>query len=52
VQISAIYTLQIWMHLLGICKIPKTNVQATSGLRDDNILVRSMAEREGRERER
>jgi len=47
-QISAIYPLQIWKHVARICKISKTNVLATSGLRDDNITGRSMG---GGERE-
>jgi len=50
-QISAIYPLQIWMHVLGICKISKTNMLVTSGLRDDNITGRSTGERERRERD-
>lgn len=51
-QINAMYPLKIWMHVLGICKISKTNTLVTSELRDDNITGRSTREREGRERDR
>jgi hypothetical protein len=41
------------MYVLGICKISKTNVLVTGGLRDDNITDRSTGKREGEsERER
>ena len=56
VQMSAMYPSQIWMHVLGICKISKTNVLVTSGLLEDNIKVDPQGEEgwgeEERERER
>jgi hypothetical protein len=38
------------MHVLGICKISKTNVLVTGEFRDDNITGRSTGKRRRRRR--
>jgi hypothetical protein len=35
--VSALHPLQIWLHLLGICRISKTKVLIRSEVNEDNI---------------
>jgi len=37
VQVGGLQLLQIWLHSLGICKIPNTDMQITNELCEDSI---------------